>query len=114
MIMPSSAVLLKPSRRPGGDSASLAHVDRGYTGDRAAGAAKARGIQLDVVRLPEAKKGFVLLPRHGVVERSFAWATRFRRLLRDHERYASTLATMHRVAFVCLMLSKAAQLTTGL
>ena len=50
-----------------GDSVSLAYVDQGYTGDRAAGAAKAHGIELEVVRLPEAKKGFVLLPRRWVV-----------------------------------------------
>jgi transposase len=47
------------------------------------------------------------------VERSFAWATRFRRLVKDHERYASTLADLHVVAFVCLMLRKAAQLAAG-
>jgi transposase len=42
--------------------------------------------------LPEAKRGFVLLPRRWVVERSFAWATRCRRLVKDYERYAQTLA----------------------
>ena len=46
----------------------------------------AHGIRLEVVKLPEAKRGFVLLPRRWVVERSFAWATRFRRLARDYER----------------------------
>ena len=96
-----------------GDSVSLAYVDQGYTGGRAAEAAKAHGIELEVVKLPEAKKGFVLLPRRWIVERSFAWATRFRRLAKDYERYADTLADMHRVAFVCIMISKAAQLATG-
>ena len=61
-------------------------------------------------KLPEAKRGFVLLPRRWVVERSFAWATRFRRLVKDYERYASTLADLHLVAFVCLMLKQAARL----
>ena len=46
-----------------GDSVSLAYVDQGYTGERAAKAAQAHGIALEVVCLPEAKKGFVLLPR---------------------------------------------------
>ena len=82
-------------------------MDQGYTGERAANAAGAHGIELDVVKLPEAKKGFVLLPRRWVVERSFAWATRFRHLVRDYERYADTLADMHRIAFVCLMLKHA-------
>ena len=93
-----------------GDSVSLAYVDQGYTGERAAEAARGHGIELEVVKLPEAKRGFVLLPRRWVVERSFAWTTRFRRLVKDYERYASTLADMHRIAFVCLMLKQAAQL----
>jgi transposase len=50
------------------------------------------------------------LPRRWVVERSFAWATRFRRLVKDYERYPSTLADLHIVAFVCLMLKQAARL----
>jgi transposase len=53
---------------------------------------------LEVVKLPEAKRGFVLLPRRWVVERSFAGAIRFRRLVKDYERYASTLADLHLVA----------------
>jgi transposase len=48
-----------------------------------------------------------------VVERSFAWATRFRRLAKDYERYPSTLADLHIVAFVCLMLKQPAQLTAS-
>ena len=91
-----------------GESVTLAYVDQGYTGENAAGAARAQGIELHVVRLPEAKRGFVLLPRRWVVERSFAWATRCRRLVKDYERYASTLAGFHVVAFVCLMLKQAA------
>ncbi|RZI55068.1 MAG: IS5/IS1182 family transposase, partial [Pseudomonas sp.] len=52
-------------------------------------------------------------PRRWVVERSFAWATRFRRLVKDYEGYASTLADLHLVAFVCLMLKQAALLNGG-
>ncbi len=66
-----------------------------------------------MVKLPEAKRGFVLLPRRWMVERSFAWATRCRRLVKDYESYASTLAGLHIVAFVCLMLRKVASLATG-
>jgi transposase len=40
---------------------------------------------LEVIKLPEAKRGFVLLSRRWVVERSFAWTVRFRRLARDYE-----------------------------
>ena len=89
-----------------GGSVELAYVDQGYTGDKPAAAAEKQGIRLEVVKLPEAKRGFVLLPRRWVVERSFAWATRFRRLVKDYEGYASTLAGLHLVAFVCLMLRR--------
>ena len=61
------------------------------------------GIRLEVVKLPTAKRGFVLLPRRWVVERSFAWMARFRRLARDYERLAETLAGLHFVAFAILM-----------
>ena len=87
-----------------GESVNLAYVDQGYTGKRPAQAAAAHGITLEVVKLPEAKRGFVLLPRRWVIERSFAWATRFRRLVRDYERLPETLAGLHLVAFACLML----------
>jgi transposase len=58
-----------------------------------------------VVKLEEAKRGFVLLPRRCVVERSFAWAGRFRRLSRDYERLPTSLAGLHWLAFVTLMLN---------
>jgi len=48
------------------------------------------------------------LPKRWVVERSFAWMTRCRRLVKDYERYAETLAGFHVIAFACLMLKRAA------
>jgi transposase len=93
-----------------GDSVELAYVDQGYTGDATAEAAAAEGIALHVVKLPEAKRGFVLLPRRWVVERSFAWASRCRRLVKDYERYAHTLAGFHTIAFVGYMLKQVAAL----
>lgn len=91
-----------------GESVEVAWVDQGYTGARASEAAAAHGIVLEVVKHTEAKRGFVLLPRRWVVERSFAWAARFRRLARDYERLGETLAAMHVMAFVALMLRQAA------
>ncbi|HEY3854465.1 MAG TPA: IS5 family transposase [Verrucomicrobiae bacterium] len=82
----------------------VAFVDQGYTGDQPAQAAAGQGIQLLVVKHPQAKRGFVLLPRRWVVERSFAWAARFRRLARDYERLATTFASYHWLAFITLML----------
>jgi transposase len=93
-----------------GDHVQLAFVDQGYTGERPVEAAKSQGIDLMVVKLPEAKRGFVLLPRRWVVERSFSWAARFRRLAKDYERLPTTLAGLHLVVFVCLMMAKAVPL----
>ena len=66
-----------------GDTVNLAWADQGYTGEQARADAAENGIDLQVVKVPEAKKGFVLLPRRWVVERSFGWIARFRRLSRD-------------------------------
>ncbi len=90
-----------------GESVELAYVDRGYTGEEASADAEAKGIQLKVVKHPGAKKGFVLLPCRWVVERSFAWASRFRRLAKDYERLPQTVAGLHFVAFACLFLHRA-------
>jgi transposase len=97
-----------------GQSVELAYVDQGYTGQQPEQAAAEHGIRLEVVKLPEAKRGFVLLPRRWVVERSFAWATRFRRLARDYERLPQTLAGLHFLAFAVLMLKHFAEVMAHL
>ena len=89
-----------------GETVEVAFVDQGYTGEQAAEAAAAHGIRLEVVKLPEAKRGFVLLPRRWVVERSFAWLARFRRLARDYERLPETLAGLHFLAFAIVLLRR--------
>jgi transposase len=89
-----------------GESVEVAFVDQGYTGDQPAEDAEAHGIRLKVIKLPTAKRGFVLLPRRWVVERSFGWMARFRRLARDYERLPETLAGLHFLAFAMLMLKR--------
>ncbi len=89
-----------------GNHMELGYVDQEYTGEAARDAAAAHGIQLQVVKHTQAKRGFVLLPRRWVVERSFAWAARFLRLARDYERLSQTLAGLHYFAFACLMLTQ--------
>jgi transposase len=96
-----------------GEAVRVAWGDEGYTGEQAREDAKAAGIELRVVKLPEAKKGFVLLPRRWVVERSFGWLARFRRLSRDFERMPHVLAALHFVVFAMLMLPKAAMFLTA-
>ena len=90
-----------------GESVVLAYVDQGYTGEEPAEAAEEHGIRLEVVKRPEAKRGFMLLPRRWVVERDFAWASRFRRLVKDYERLPATVAGLHFVTFACLFLPRA-------
>ncbi|RYG57529.1 IS5 family transposase [bacterium] len=92
-----------------GENVQLVWVDQGYTGQNAAQEAQKSGIELYVVKLEEAKRGFVLLPRRWVVERSFAWANRFRRLVKDYERLPETLKGLHFLAFACLMLKNLVQ-----
>ncbi len=89
-----------------GEMVEVAFVDQGYTGEQATQAADAHGIRLEVVKLPTSKRGFVLLPRRWVVERSFAWTTRFRRLARDYERMPETLAGLHFLSFAILLVSR--------
>jgi transposase len=93
-----------------GRSVELAYVDQGYTGQTPADAAAQHGIQLQVVKHTQAKRGFVLLPRRWVVERSFAWAARFRRLARDYERLDRSLAGYHYFAFAWIMLAQLTKL----
>lgn len=100
------AALAKSVQEATGNHVELAYVDAGYTGDEPARDAEEYGLRLEVVKLPEAKRGFVLLPRRWVVERDFAWTTRFRRLVRDYERLPETVAGLHLVAFVFLMLQR--------
>ena len=111
----SRSVRRPPSGRPAqqvtGQSVELAYVDQGYTGEEPAEAAATQGIQLEVVRLPDAngpKQGrtgaFVLFPRRWVVEHSFALLACFRRLARDYERLPRTVAGLTILAFTCLML----------
>ena len=102
------AALAEAVQEATGEAVELAYVDQGYTGDGPAAVAGSHGIRLCVVKHAGAKRGFVLLPRRWVVERSFAWAARFRRLARDYERRAETLAGWHWLAFAVLMLHRLA------
>lgn len=100
-----------------GQAVRVAFADQGYTGAQPAADAANHGIELVVVKPAEAtaegaKKGFVLLPKRWVVERTFAWLGRFRRLARDYERLADTLAGWHWVAAVILLLQRLTALAT--
>jgi transposase len=88
-------VLVQEMQAVYGQKVILAYADQGYTGAAPAEAAAAQGIQLQVVKLGHTKRGFVLLPRHWVVERSLSWSARYKRRVRDYERLAFSLQQLH-------------------
>jgi transposase len=89
-----------------GETVAVACVDPGSTGDYPADAAAAHGIRREVVQVPTPTRGCVLLPRRWGVERSVAWTTRLRRLVRDDERLPETLAGLHFLAFAIVLLKR--------
>lgn len=98
--------LCRAAQETTGGMIEVAFVDQGYTGKEPLNAARKSNIELIVVKREDASRGFVLLPRRWVVERSFAWLARFRRLGRDLERLPSMLLGFHFLAATILMLAK--------
>ena len=101
-----------------GQKVQVAYVDQDYTGEDAAYAAAVHDIDVhdidvQVITKPAGKTGFVLLPRRLVVESSFGWAARFRRLARDYESLALTMQQFHFLAFATLLLAKGVFRTTS-
>lgn len=92
-----------------GHTVELAWANQGYTGGRARQAVQDHGTDLQSVKRPEAKKGFVLLPNRWVVNLNFGWSAMFRRISRDYERLPQVLSGLHFVVFAVLMLPAAAQ-----
>jgi putative transposase len=92
----------------------LIWADQAYTGDLAAwlwGLRPWRKVRLDIVKRPEGTKGFLLLPKRWIVERTFAWLGRYRRLAKDYEYLTQTSEAMIRVAMIHLMVRRLARLT---
>ncbi len=104
------APLLEQVQDVTGGSVEVAYADQAYTGEGAASAAQTEGVELVVVKRPPGQKGFSVLPRRWVVERSFGWIARCRRLLRDFERMGEVLVGFHMVAFACVMLQQISKL----
>lgn len=67
------------------------------------------GVEMEVVKRPEEAKGFVLLKRRWVVERTFAWLGKYRRLSKDYEASPLTSATFIYAAMVHLMVRRLSQ-----
>ena len=84
----------------------LIWADGGYAGQLVAWALTVYGWALEIVKRPDDARGFVVLPKRWVVERTFGWLGRFRRLARDYERLTETLAGWHWLAFLTLLLPR--------
>jgi putative transposase len=81
-------------------------ADAAYQGPRVANAAANNGRWiLQIVKRNELHK-FVVLPKRWIVERTLAWISRNRRLARDFERYARTVAAFIRLAMIRIMLRR--------
>ena len=83
------------------------YADGGYQGPRVrAAAAKIGNWEIEIVKRSDIAKGFAVLPKRWVVERTLAWISRNRRLARDYERYARTAAAFVRLAMIRIMLRR--------
>jgi len=87
-------------------------ADAGYSGLPAAWVANIWGKRLEVVAKPERKGGFHLQARRWVIERTFAWLGRYRRLSKDYEYLTQTSEAMIYVAMIQLMLRRLGQVST--
>lgn len=83
------------------------YADGGYQGPKAAKAAARTGKwKIEIVERSAKAIGFEVLPKRWIVERTFAWISRFRRMARDFERYATTVAAFIRLAMIRIMLCR--------
>ena len=83
------------------------YADGGYQGPRVRAAAARTGTwKIEIIKRSDIAKGFVILPKRWVVERTLAWISRNRRLSRDFERYARTVAAFVRLAMIRIMLRR--------
>jgi putative transposase len=91
----------------------LIWADQAYAGDLIAwlwALRPWRKIRLDIVKRPEGTKGFLLLPKRWIVERTFAWLGRYRRLSKDYEYLPQTSEAMIHVAMIHLMVRRLARM----
>jgi transposase len=90
-------------------SIALAWADGGYAGRLITWAAKTLRLTITIVKRTDDAKGFAVLPRRWVVERTLGWLTRNRRLVRDYERRTDTHEAMTTIAMIILMSRRLAK-----
>ena len=88
----------------------LIWADGGYNAHQVTAAAAANHpLRIEIVKRSDAMKGFVLLPRRWVVERTFSWFGRNRRIAKDYENLADTLAAFIHLASIQLAVRRLAR-----
>jgi transposase len=87
----------------------LIFADGGYQGETAAHAAARERLRLQIVKREPGSRGFAVLPRRWVVERTFAWLGRNRRLAKDFEATLASAATMVHLASIQLLTRRLAR-----
>ncbi len=87
----------------------LIWADGGYSGQVAELVALTWGWTVEIVKRTAGEKGFTVLPRRWVVERTFAWLGRYRRLSKDYEQRAEVSEAMVHLAMISLMLRRLAR-----
>ena len=85
---------------------SLIRADGGYAGKLLDWVRENAGCELSIVKRPKGERGFKLLPRRWVVERTFAWLGNFRRLSKDYEELSEVSESWVRTAMIHLMLRR--------
>jgi transposase len=89
-------------------------ADGAYQGPATAAAVRALGAwQVEIVKRSDQAAGFVVLPKRWIVERTFSWLNRCRRLARDVENLARTALAFLRLAMIRLMLRRLARSSNG-
>jgi putative transposase len=110
---PEGAMSLLAVLRHHGSRLRLLWADQAYRGDLSAwlwGLRPWRKVRLEIVKRPEGTTGFLLLPKRWIVERTFAWLARYRRLSKDYEYLTQTSEAMIRVAMIHLMIRRLARM----
>ena len=87
----------------------LIWADGSYRGELITWIENLFGWKLEIVEKPKEQKGFQALPKRWIVERTFAWLVRQRRLARDYERLPETSASFIYAAMVRLMIRRLAK-----
>jgi len=81
-------------------------ADAAYGGELVSWTASTCGWTLEIVRPTKGQKGFAVQPHRWVIERTFAWLCKYRRLIKDHEFLPASSEAMIRLAMCHLMLRR--------